>query len=360
MKILNIIQCSNLGGMEQSTLATMGVLKAAGHEVSMISLHPVGELKSLAEAKGISLVGTHKYKLGGLGNIGWLLRAIREEQPDRIWLTGHNFGSLVVARLSGVPAYLSIHFHHCERPMRFWKAFYALAKRSCVGIRFISRYIFEEVESLFKPDDPVVCFPNIFHPPPEKMDTASARDQLKIDPDAFVVGNAGWLIPRKAFDVFLQTAARVKKQIPNAIFIIAGDGSERGSLEQLMRELDLENEVMFIGWQKDLIRFYSALDVLLFNTNFDALGRTPVEALSYGVPVVASVTHGGLSEFIRHEQDGFLIDQHDPQILAGAIVRLKNDPAYRTACAQSGHDRVLEMGSPERHLQHLNQFMELV
>lgn len=359
MKILNIIQCANLGGMEQSTLESMAALKGAGHEVQMISLHPAGGLKSLAEAKGIPLMSTHKYRMGGLGNIGWLLHSIKQYEPDRIWLTGHNFGSLVAARLSGVPSYLSIHFHHCERPMRFWKFFYALAKRTCSGIRFISRFIFEEVAPLFKDADNTICFPNIFRPPPKIIDSAQARNQLGLSSEAFVIGNAGWLIHRKAFDVFLQTAARVKKQIPDAVFLIAGDGPERSRLEKIAEELNLTDNVMFIGWQKDLGVFYSALDILLFNTRFDALGRTPVEALCYDVPVVASVTHGGLDEFIRHGQDGFLIDQHDPQALADEIGRLYNNPKSRLEYAQSGHDRVLEIGSPEKHLQHLNQFMEL-
>lgn len=360
MKILNIIQCSNLGGMEQSTLESMVVLKAAGHQVSMISMHPAGDLKRLAEAKGVPLVGTPKYQLGGLGNIGWLLRAIRQERPDRIWLTGHNFGSLTAAKLSRIPTYLSMHFHHCERPMWFWKCFYAVAKKTCLGIRFISRYIFEEVAPRFNGYDNAVCFPNIFRPPSKTIDSAFARNELGISTEAFVIGNAGWLIPRKAFDVFLQTAAQVKKQIPQAVFLIAGDGPERARLEKMAEELNLVEEVLFVGWQKDLSHFYSALDLLLFNTRFDALGRTPVEALCYGIPVVASVTHGGLSEFIRHGQDGFLIDQHDPKLLADEIIRLYSDPAARRGYAQSGRDRVLEMGSPETHLQHLNRFMELV
>ncbi len=243
--------------------------------------------------------------------------------------------------------------------MWFWKIFYTFAKKSCSGIRFISRYIFEEVALLFKCDEGVVCFPNIFRAPPERIDSTLARRELGIPKEAFVIGNAGWLIPRKAFDIFLQTAARVKNQIPEAIFVIAGDGPERGYLEKLAEELELTSQVLFIGWQKDLAPFYSALDLLLFNTNFDALGRTPVEALCYGIPVVASVTHGGLSEFIRHGQDGFLLDHHDPRALADEIIKLYSNPTYRNSMAKSGQDRVLALGSPEQHLQHLNQCMNL-
>lgn len=359
MKILNIIQCSNLGGMEQSTLQSMIVLKESGHDVKMISLHPVGALKSLAEENGIPISAIENYRFGGLANIGVLRKIIKDYAPDRIWLTGHNFGSLGAAHLSGVPTYLSIHFHHCERPMLLWKVFYFLARRWCRGIRFICRYIFDEVSACFKGDQRVVCFPNIFRKPEQLPDRQEARSRLGIAQSDFVIGNAGWLIPRKAFDVFLYTAAEVLRELPEALFVIAGDGRSREELENLARELGIESRVRFLGWQKNLAEFYRAIDVLLFNSNFDAVGRTPVEALTYYTPVVASVTCGGLGELVRHKKDGFLIDQHDVKAMAEEIIKLHGDPDYREAVAQSGHDHVLSLGSPENHLEHLNRMMEL-
>ena len=73
--------------------------------------------------------------------------------------------------------------------------------------------------------------------------------------------------------------------------------------------------------------YYRAWDVLLFNTEFDALGCTPLEAASHGCPSVASCHYGGLSEFIKDGQTGFIMNQHDPEKLAEAVVRLAQDPA---------------------------------
>jgi len=359
MKILNIIQCANLGGMEQSTLETMRILREAGHDVLMISLHPVGTLGAVAEKKGIPLYGTPSYRFSGLGNIRWMLRQIRKFDPDRIWLTGHNFGSLLAAYFSGRNTYLSIHFVHCERPILLWRIFYFLARRICSGIRFITRFIYQEVESLLDGCGNVVCFPNIFREPVAQMDRSLARRQLEIAEDVYVIGNAGWLIRPKAFDVFLETAALVKALIPNAVFLIAGDGAERENLEQLARALKIEEGIKFIGWQTDLNPFFSSLDVLLFNSNFDALGRTPIEAMCYGVPVVASVICGGLDEFIRSGIDGYLIDSHDPQKLANEIKQLHDHPNLRDTYVRNGRERVIGLGSPEQHLRNLIEFMDL-
>jgi len=360
VKILNIIQCANLGGMEQSAMESLAELSTAGHEVMMLSLHPVGDLRTIASTHGISLKGSARYCLAGLNNIPWLLCEIYAFQPDRILLTGHNYGSLVAAMLSRCPTFLSIHYHHGDRPGRLWKSYYSLAKRGCSGIRFISRYIYGEVADLFVGYGNTVCFPNIFRTPGDSLDWREARAQLDLPETAFLIGNAGWLIRRKAFDVFLEVAALVVKQVPDAVFVVAGDGEERQRLEYQAKALGIADAVRFLGWQKDLAPFYRALDILLFNSRFDALGRTPVEALSYGIPVVASVTNGGLDEFIRHGQDGFLIDRHDEEALANEVVRLHGDPRMRESVAVSGRERVLEMGSPEQHLKHLTRFLEIV
>ena len=100
----------------------------------------------------------------------------------------------------------------------------------------------------------------------------AARRELGMPLDAFVKGNGGWLIQRKRFDVFLQTARQVLRQIPHAIFYICGGGPEEQRLRQLAQDLGIAHKVHFTGWVQDLTRYYQAWDALLFNTDFDALG----------------------------------------------------------------------------------------
>ncbi len=345
--------------MEKVTLESLSILDIHGHEISIFSLHPVGELKSLAYAWGFHLTGTSRYRLAGIGNLVEIVKEIRRFKPDRLWLVGHNFGSLLTAKLSGRPAYLSIHYHHSERPLWFWRFFYGMARHCVRRIHFVSRYIFEEVQSLFPDKTQTICFPNVFPTPPALLPKEQARAQLNIPINAFVVGNAGWLIPRKAFDVFLETAALVIKQIPEAFFVIAGDGEERIVLESLADQLGIRNSVLFLGWQKNLMPFYSSVDVILFNSHFDCFPTTPLEAMARNIPVVSSLANGGLKEAIRHGQDGFLIDQHDTEALAAEVVHLYKDEDYRNKIASHGRQRILDIGSPEKHLKYLNEFLEL-
>jgi glycosyltransferase involved in cell wall biosynthesis len=152
---------------------------------------------------------------------------------------------------------------------------------------------------------------------------------------------------RKRWDVFLAVAAAVLRRSPNSLFVIAGDGPERSRLESLAATLGVKDRVMWMGWTTEMDRFYSALDVLLFNSDWDALGRTPVEAAAHGVPVVASVAHGGLREVHRDGVDAFVLESHDIEELCGRILDLQ-DEQLAAKMVESARRHLAANYSPER------------
>jgi glycosyltransferase involved in cell wall biosynthesis len=161
-----------------------------------------------------------------------------------------------------------------------------------------------------------------------------------------IIGNAGWLIPRKRFDVFLQVAAKVLLSLPEALFLIAGDGEERARLEALADQLQIRERVKWLGWQQDLTPFFHSLDVMLFNSDWDAMGLSPLEAMGYGVPLVASVLQGGLKEIITSDEYGYLIATHDVDALAARIVFLLQNPHEARRVALAGRERMTQVSSP--------------
>jgi glycosyltransferase involved in cell wall biosynthesis len=88
---------------------------------------------------------------------------------------------------------------------------------------------------------------------------------------------------------------------------------------------------------------------MLFNTDFDAMGRTPLEAMSYGIPTVASVTQCGLPEVIDTDEVGFLIRNHDVPRLAERVIELLRDEQAAKALGARGRQRVAEVGCPRQH-----------
>src|SRR4029079_19503619 len=113
----------------------------------------------------------------------------------------------------------------------------------------------QEAEAIYPPLRSIahtVPYPFIVPELPSAVARAETRAQLQLPLDVPVVGNAGWLIKRKRFDVFLRVAQEVLRHPPETLFVIAGDGRERANLEALASQLGIEKQIRWLGWQPDL------------------------------------------------------------------------------------------------------------
>ena len=354
MKILILIQCTNLGGMEQAALELAKELQGLGHEPEFLSLTPVGNLGPVLSLLGIPVSGI-EYR----GAFGWksflpLKKKLAGIHADAMIMFGHNLmGLLALGAFCRDRRLLTLHFHH-QGVMHalLWKLMYAVARWRFAQVVFPSAFIRDEAIALspwIQQRSLIVRYPFASHPTVSSSEKQDARRSFGIPENGAVVGNAGWLIPRKRWDVFLRVAKQVLQSRPDVRFVIAGDGPERSSLETLVVSLGISESVQWIGWQSDLTVFYKSLDVLLFNSDWDAMGRTPLEAMTYGVPVVASVTHGGLGEVMDSDQHGFFLGEHDIGKLAGYVIRLLNEPGLAASIGEAGRIKMKEDGDSRKY-----------
>jgi len=229
-------------------------------------------------------------------------------------------------------------------------------------ISFPTHFIKEEAEEIYGPLRRCsVILRNPFPLPPEPVSPLGrihARMSLGLPPQGFVMGNAGWLIERKRWDVFFEVAARVRASIPGAVFVVAGDGPERARLTALVASLGLADGVIWLGWRTDMDKVYAALDVLLFTSEWDALGRTPIEAAAWGVPVVASVKQGGLSEILRDGKEAFVSSDHDVDRLAEQVTRLATS-GLAAPMIGAARERIRQACSPELDTLRLLKYLGL-
>lgn len=137
----------------------------------------------------------------------------------------------------------------------------------------------------------------------------------------------GRLMPWKGVD----TAIAALEHIPNAVLLIAGDGEECASLEQLARRLGLRERVRFLGMlpRAELPALYRSVDLLLA-TSFasETFGISLVEAQACGLPVVAT-RFGGFPEVVEEGRTGLLVPPRNPRALAEAATTLLDDPLRR-------------------------------
>ncbi|HEY4200958.1 MAG TPA: glycosyltransferase [Devosiaceae bacterium] len=350
MRILNIMQCTNLGGMEQSALRLMLGLGQRGHQCRVISLTPLGPLLPHLQAADIEAIG-FEYR----GAFGWrsfptLRRHLAGESADAIIMTGSNLlASMALGRLARGNRLLAMHFHHSVRPAWQWQIFYGLARSRFNAITYPSDFLRSEAETIvpgLRRLTRTVRNPLVPPAPFGADDRIAARKALGLPLSGPLVGNAGWLIPRKRYDIFLKTAALIAAVRPDIRFVIAGNGEQEQELRALAETLGLADRVIWLDWLGDMHNFYLSLDLLLFNSDWDAWGNTPVEAMTYGVPVVASVLNGGLGEIISEDRFGTLLDTHDTEKLAAAALSLLGGAG--SGVAEAGRSRAIAMSDPSR------------
>ncbi|MGJ5813077.1 glycosyltransferase [Paludibaculum fermentans] len=338
-----------------STLARMSALKARGHNVRLVSLNPLGALSSRLAAEGIPASGLQYRGRWGWKSIPAMWREFRALPADAIFMHGPNVSAmLALGLICKGRRILGVHFHHTGvKPRLSWYLLYLLASKVFQYVTFPTQFIRQEAIRIYPRIEAMSgVVPNHFDV--EELPPASqrrlARESLGIPLSARVVGNAGWLIPRKRFDVFLETAQKLSGRFPDIVFLIAGDGPLRAELQRQAVDLGISDRVRWLGWQQDLGPFYQSLDVLLFNTDWDALGRTPIEALAAGVPTVASVINGGLAEMVTPDECGYLLDRHDTDWLADRTAELLERPEVGTRMVETMRARLKELCNPSVEL----------
>lgn len=110
---------------------------------------------------------------------------------------------------------------------------------------------------------------------------------------------------------------------------IYGDGPERGPLEKLVSELNLDSNVIFHGWVKNVHNVFCSFDIFVLTPLSEALGKVFLEAMAAGVPVVGSAV-GGIPEIIEDGEMGFLVSPNSPEKLRSKLQILVDDPSLRS------------------------------
>ena len=167
----------------------------------------------------------------------------------------------------------------------------------------------------------------------------AVRDQLGLPRDARVAGIVASLQPAKDHETFLQAAARVSDAVPNAHFVIVGDGELRAHLESRARDLGLATRVRFTGNVPDVAPYIAAFDVAaLSSCDHEGCSNALLEAMAMGRPCVATDV-GGNGELVVDGETGLVVPARDPERFAQAMTRLLNNPDRARAMGRAGRTR---------------------
>jgi glycosyltransferase involved in cell wall biosynthesis len=175
-------------------------------------------------------------------------------------------------------------------------------------------------------------------------DKQAARAELGLPSDAKVIAILAALRPEKNHELFLRGAAKIREQIPNARFLVIGDGALRPDLEQLTSELGLTDATQFLGSRPDVERVLSAVDVLALTSHNEASPVSILEALSCGVPAVAANV-GSVSETVIDNVTGKLFPAGDENSYVQSVLELLENEPLRSRLGATGRQLVIEKRS---------------
>lgn len=202
------------------------------------------------------------------------------------------------------------------------------------------------------PPDRVRVIPNGVRQPDDGKELEDAKESVTrefgLAPGHLVVGMVANLNRAvKGVQHLLDAVPTVRDAVPEARFLIVGDGPDREALEARARELGVASVLVFTGFRTDVARLYRAMDVSVLASLSEGLSITVLESMSHGLPVVATRV-GGNPEVVRHGETGFLVPPADPEALARALVRILKNGSARLAMGREGRRTAREEFSLER------------
>jgi glycosyltransferase involved in cell wall biosynthesis len=161
-----------------------------------------------------------------------------------------------------------------------------------------------------------------------KLPTANVHAELYLPTHAPIVGNVAALVPHKGQQHLIDAAAIVVKQVPDARFVILGEGELREKLERQIKEKHLERHVFLAGFRANALELTKGFDIFVMSSVSEGMCTALVDAMAASKPAVATAA-GGIPEVMQDGVTGFLTDPRDHVTMAEKLVVLLKDPALR-------------------------------
>ena len=151
-----------------------------------------------------------------------------------------------------------------------------------------------------------------------------SRASLGIPENAYVVGTVGRLTEQKAPDVFIQSAARIRREIPEAFFVMVGDGSMKEEVYALAEKAGLSDALLITGWVNEPLMYIRLFDVAVLLSRWEGFGLALPEYMLAKKPIVATAVDA-IPTIVQHEKNGILVEPDNPTQVKDAVLRLDRD-----------------------------------
>lgn len=334
------------GGQRQVLLTVLG-LRERGHRTVLVA-HPEGELAARA-AEGHDLIRLAPRAEVDL-HAGWKLsRIIKDLRPDIVHAHDPHAVALAALALSFLTsgkcprlvASRRVAFHLKTNAFSRWK-YHQVDCFVAASNAIRDMLIGDGVD----PDRTTTVYEGIDLHRVQVEPAANIHAEFWLPTHAPIVGAVAALTQEKGHKYLIDAAALVVRDVPDARFVILGEGDLRQTLERQVKELHLDKHVVLPGFRADILSFIKSFDIFVMSSLFEGLGTSLLDAMALSKPAVASDT-GGIPEVVSHGETGLLVPPRDARELAAAIVNLLKDPGRRERMGRAGLERVKRLFSAD-------------
>jgi glycosyltransferase involved in cell wall biosynthesis len=170
------------------------------------------------------------------------------------------------------------------------------------------------------------------------------RRELGLADQAPLIGVVAALRSEKNLGMFVRAAKKLRRSVPDAHWLIVGDGPQRPAIASLADILRMKDRIHLLGTRHDTPRLLAALDVFTLCSVNEASPVSILEALSCGVPVVATDV-GSVKETVIDGETGLLVPSQDVEAMTAAVKQLLSSAELRCSMGTAGRELVLRTGS---------------
>lgn len=231
--------------------------------------------------------------------------------------------------------------------------------RKADGIRVVSHGIKEKLVNRGIPSEKIAVIPTPVDVEKFKAFEPEKAKQIK---DAYfnkkIILYAGRLIKVKNLPLLLKAVARIRNSKHNIVLLIIGEGGERAKLKRMVRQLGIEDAVVFLSSasQKDLVNYYHAADVFVLSSWSESLGKVLIEAGAAGCPVVSTETTGA-RDIVVDGRTGHLVPIGDENAMVEKILKvLRMEESERQEMAKNAQRILEEKFSQEKSINKIVEF----
>jgi N-acetyl-alpha-D-glucosaminyl L-malate synthase BshA len=209
------------------------------------------------------------------------------------------------------------------------------------GVTAVSRFLKEKTETNYDIVKNIEVIPNfvdteLFKP----YDGRSYRKHMAPNEEKVLVHTSNFRQVKRVPDT-LKIFAKVIEEIP-AKLVLVGDGPDRSECERICRQLNLCDNVRFLGKQDGLVEILNASDLFLIPSQSESFGLAALEAMACGLPVISSSV-GGLPELVRHNETGYISEIGDIDRMAKYVIDLLTNERKYKLFSSNARERAVTM-----------------